>query len=477
MANVLKVTTPTVERTNLNPVRPEGNLQAQDLKVQNPVSTERVTRPDVRNDAAAESGDQKLRLNYGSNFSAFVKGLGKNPELIGTLSRLIQAGQGMQVESGIGEDTAEEISALLNMIHVQEGEMQGLMKNQLEAATRFRSPFFDLLRQALSETDSPDLQQDLLRFVKRYVDVTSARHLQTQLKDTLDAARDRMLKKSAETFSGKMEGLFETKDGRMQIPEDVRRLKGEILPFLNAYITASHDRGSLRELTANLALLLSRYENADRAELLNDFNRLQEYAVFQKYFGKIDTKQFDALLTRMEELQRQNSAENQKLYDVIKDGLMGKEGSQVKQLAGNLLQSLLLNESVYMPLLHLVLPMNVDGRLLYSEAWIDPDAAKPQGRQEEKKNAVRALIKFDIQEVGFFDLYLYYFDGKADVQLNYPDSYKGKEGEIRENMRRIMKERGIDCGTLILESSEGSIPLSEAFPEIYERRNTINVRV
>mgnify|MGYP001087734709 CR=1 FL=1 len=472
MANILKVTTPTVEKTNLNPVRTENSLQPQDLKIQNPVSTEKVTRPDVRNDAAPEGDGQKLRLNYESNFSAFVKSLGKNPGMLGPLLQLMQ---NVQVESGIGTDTAKEISALLKMVQANEGELPGLMKNQLEAASRFRNPFFDLLRQALGETDSPGLQQELLRFVKKYVDVTSAVHLRNQIENTLEEACGRMLKNSAETLNQKMEGMFDGNGG--QIVEEVGKLKREILPFLNAYITASHDRGSLRELTARLALLISRYENADRASLLEDYARLQDYAVFQKYFGKVDKTQFDALLTRMEEVQKQNNEENQKFIDVIEGGLTGKEGSQVKQLAGNVLRSLLLNESVYMPLLHLFLPMNVDDRLIYSEMWVDPDAAKPQGRQEENKKAVKALIKFDIQDVGFFDLYLYFFDGKAEIQLNYPNGLKEKEVEIRENMRRIMRECGIDCNTLVLDNSDNSIPLSEAFPEIYERRNTINVRV
>ncbi len=98
MANILKVTTPTVEKTNLNPVRTENSLQPQDLKIQNPVSTEKVTRPDVRNDAAPEGDGQKLRLNYESNFSAFVKSLGKNPGMLGPLLQLMQ---NVQVESGI----------------------------------------------------------------------------------------------------------------------------------------------------------------------------------------------------------------------------------------------------------------------------------------------------------------------------------------------------------------------------------------
>lgn len=477
MSNVLKVTTPTVERGNLNPVRPESGMHPQDMKIQNPVSTERVVRPDVRNDAAPGSRDQDVRLNYESNFNAFVKGLGKNPELGGILSRFLQMGSSVQAESGIGADTAAEIARLLEMVQTGTSGIGGLMKNQVDAANRFQGPFFDLLRQVMAENDSMPLQQEILRFLKRYVDTTSAGHLQERLKNILEQAQERMMKSAAQTLSEKGKGLFESSGGQIHVREDVSRLKHDILPFLNSYISATHDRGGLRELTAGLTLLLSRYENADRAGLIQSFLKLKDYAAFQKYFGGVDEKQFDAFLTRMEEMQTKSLEENGKLADILKNAMTGAGGTEMKQLAENVLHSMLLNESVYMPLLHMMFPLNVDGRLLYSEMWVDPDAARPQGEENIQGRAVRALIKFDIQDVGFFDLFLYYFDGKADIQLNYPTAFREKEREIRENVRRIMDERGITCKTIVLEGTEGSIPLSEAFPEIYERKNTINVRV
>ena len=92
---------------------------------------------------------------------------------------------------------------------------------------------------------------------------------------------------------------------------------------------------------------------------------------------------------------------------------------------------------------------------------------------------IRGLIKFDIKDVGFFDLFFLYGaqSGKVSMQLNYPADLGASEKEIRGALEQILTQNGLQSEELILGSEEGSIPLSEAFPHIYERKNSINVTV
>ncbi len=474
MSNILKVTTPLTERTNLNQFRP-GQLQESDLKVQNPVITDKVVRPDGQ-ESTGQTREQKLKLNYESNFQAFVKELGRHPEAAKSLARLLQSGFLFQVESGIGTNMAQEIAAFLEMIATDQSGMWGVVENQLAAASRFQGPFFDLLRRALSENPSTDLQQEILSFLKKYTDRTSAGHIQERMKNVLQECLNKMLKSQAQALREKMDGLF----SGSQVPDgqDIARLKEEVLPFLNSYISASHDRGSLREMTALLAQLLARYENGSREGLMASFRRLEGYAGFQKVFGSLSEEQMAQILDRLEGEQGRGSVANDRLVQILEMGMKGLAGTDGRQNAVNMLRSMLMNESVFMPVLHMVFPMNVDNRFLYSEMWVDPDAGRPdEGADGGKGRAVKALIKFDIQEVGFFDLFLFYYDGKVDMQLNYPERYKDREKQIKEEMSRICAERGIGFRSLVFGSSSESIPLSEAFPEISMRRNTVNVRV
>ena len=64
-----------------------------------------------------------------------------------------------------------------------------------------------------------------------------------------------------------------------------------------------------------------------------------------------------------------------------------------------------------------------------------------------------------------------------DMMLQYPKELAGHEGEIREGIRDIMRKNNLELEYLAVEQSEQSIPVSAAFPKIFERRNSINVTI
>ena len=76
--------------------------------------------------------------------------------------------------------------------------------------------------------------------------------------------------------------------------------------------------------------------------------------------------------TEFEKASLKNDAMNQ-LAEIIKRGAAGEAGIENKMVFKELMRAVLLNESVYMPILHLTLPLNVNGKLMFSELWLDPD--------------------------------------------------------------------------------------------------------
>ena len=63
------------------------------------------------------------------------------------------------------------------------------------------------------------------------------------------------------------------------------------------------------------------------------------------------------------------------------------------------------------------------------------------------------------------------------MQLNYPDALKDKEKEIRNKVAEALAENGLTGQELFFGSSKDSIAISEAFPQIFERKNSINVKI
>ena len=155
----------------------------------------------------------------------------------------------------------------------------------------------------------------------------------------------------------------------------------------------------------------------------------------------------------------------------------GEGGYETKTVFQNIMSALLLNESVYMPLQHFIFPLELFGRQMFSEMWVDPDCGQKGGIDYEGEKVRKLLIKFDIKDVGFFDLILLNQGNKLDMQLRYPEKYQPMEKEIRKGITELVNRNGLVCQKLLLTKSTVPVTISEVFPQIYERKNAINVKI
>ena len=164
-----------------------------------------------------------------------------------------------------------------------------------------------------------------------------------------------------------------------------------------------------------------------------------------------------------------------RLLNIMQAGVKGEAGIENREAFVNIMRSMLVNESVYMPLMHVMLPVILDGVPMFSEMWVDPD--EESANPGSKERGVKLLIKFDMKDVGFFDMMLYYEKGKIDMLIHYPEELSGHESDIRENIRKIMSKNKLDLEYLGVERNKAPIQVSAAFPKIFERRNSINVTI
>ena len=72
---------------------------------------------------------------------------------------------------------------------------------------------------------------------------------------------------------------------------------------------------------------------------------------------------------------------------------------------------------------------------MFSEIWLDPDDSSGGG-ETPGESGVKLLLKFDMKEVGFFDIFCYYEEGKMDLLLHYPENLLPKEKEIGRGDRQ-----------------------------------------
>ena len=472
MSNILKVTTPIGGYENGNNIKMNPVSSPETQGVQAPVNPQKVGRADARSDAGKDKNTQ-LKLNYESNFNQFIKRLNNSPDRIEDFMRILTEKKELLAQSGVKDGTAGELAHFFSLIGMKEPDMASYIKEQTSLGIRFNGPFFDLLRKVLRETDSVELKTGILDFARRYADMSAGEHLIQNIAKALERCREYMFSKPAGEL-GRMAAALKCGGPHVngEVQENAKLLKEKILPFLNQYISAVHDRGELRNYAADIAYQLARYENGSMDGLLQAFRRLLGYQGFKKVFGGVDEALAESIL---EKSARPENGWEKEFLQFLRTGMEGKSGAEAKQITQGLIQSVLLNESVYMPVLHLLLPMVIEDRLLYTEMWIDPDDKTASSGDEG--HAVKALIKFDIEQLGFFDLFFIFNNGKMEMQLDYPERFRKMDREIRQRIGKIMAENGIRLQTLVTGVSTESIPVSEAFPEIYERMNTVNVRV
>ena len=155
-------------------------------------------------------------------------------------------------------------------------------------------------------------------------------------------------------------------------------------------------------------------------------------------------------------------------------------GFALPMVAGNLFQQfynimngMLINESVYMPLLHFILPFQYEDNNVMSEMWVDPDAKRDN---EDGGRKIKLFLKFDIQSLGKFELLMIMQDRETRLQLLVPPQLAKDEKKIHTEVADILKRNGFRFSQLLVRERVRDRRVDEVFPEIREKERTINVR-
>ena len=143
----------------------------------------------------------------------------------------------------------------------------------------------------------------------------------------------------------------------------------------------------------------------------------------------------------------------------------------------NLVSSMLINESVYMPLAHFLIPMELDGRMLFSELWVDADAEEKKGDKGQGEKCMKFLFKIDVQGLGLFDVVLANREKDVSIVVACPEGVVPFSKEIEQTISRILARNELNSAGVSVRKMERPVTLTEVFPKIFEGKNSVNVKV
>ncbi len=474
MADLLGATNPVpgYDNTNVNrniPISP-GNTQ-----VQNVPDLDRVTGADHRTEQQ-DAGQAGEKIRYDSNFQTFIQQLRQGPEGVKVLSQLLTR-EGTVVTSGMSEGIAEEISQALELLKMDQGQLLQFLSAQMKAGTRFGGALFALLRNAYARADSAGVRGDILNFLKSYSDFSSTAHIEGNLLRNLAGMADAM----PASWGDKLRELLAQLENGIAAGDrqgNLNLLQQEVFPFMSSYVTQTHDLGTPRELLSLLALDVARYENGSEDKVTEAFHQLAGYGTLKGMLGGIDDKALLKLLQSSQFAQGTSAARfTDHLAAAAARALRGEGSAEVQQTFRNLVSAMLVNESVYMPLNHFLIPLEQDGRKLFSELWVDADAEDKKGGKGEGGKCMRFLFKLDVEKVGLFDVILTSRDKEVEVAVACPEGVAPFSREIEKTVSQILTRNELTPVGVSVRKMERPVTLTEVFPKIFEGKNSVNVKV
>ena len=473
MPDLLGVTNPVPGHDNAS-VNRNIPISPNNPQVQNVPDTTKVTGADNRTEQR-DAGQSGEKVRYDSNFQTFLQQL-RRAQGGGTqtLARLL-AGEGTVVTSGMSEGIAEEMSHVLQMLKMDEAQLLRFLTAQMNAGTRFGGALFALLRNAYDRAESAGVRADILNFLKSYSDWSSTRHLEGNLLRNLAAMADSM----PASWGDKLRELLAQLENGVAAGDrqgNISLLQQEVFPFMSSYVGQTHDLGAPRELLSLLALDLARYENGSEEKLTEMFHQLSGYGTLKGMLGGIDEK---ALLKLLQGGLAKGPDATQfadHLAAAAARALRGEGSAEVQETFRNLVSSMLINESVYMPLSHFLIPLEMDGRKLFSELWVDADAEEKNGRGKNGK-CMKFLFKIDVERLGLFDVVLAYRDNKeVEVAIACPEGAATFSREIEKTVSQILARNELTPTGISVRKMERPVTLTEVFPKIFEGMNSVNVK-
>ena len=263
-----------------------------------------------------------------------------------------------------------------------------------------------MLRNAYARADSAGVRGDILQFLKSYSDWSSTGHIEGNLLRNLAGMANAM----PASWGDKLRELLAQLENGVAAGDrqgNISLLQQKVFPLMSAYVSQTHDMGTPRELLSLLALDVARYENGSEEKLLETFHQLSGYGTLKGMLGGVDDKSLLKLLQGSLPGRAGSAVQfADHLAAAAARALRGEGSAEVQEAFRNLVSSMLINESVYMPLAHFLLPMELDGRMLFSELWVDGDAEEKKGDKGQGEKCMKFLFKVDVQGLGLFDVIL-----------------------------------------------------------------------
>ncbi len=482
MANLMGITNPVpaYDSSANNHRQDQANIKPNDTRVQNIVDPTRVVRSDDRTEQQAAKDMQNMALRYNSNLQSFIEQLKNSPDMAKELARMMTQMQNVVSTPGMAQGVTSELEAFLKMVQMNDKQFRDFFMTQMKTGNRFGGPLFDMLRNLLSSNSSENVQNSILNFAKRFSDFSSSKHIESELTRILAQIKDYIpasYHQKLDEMAAKLQAGIDSGDRAASL--DV--LKGEVLPYLSNYVERTNDMGHSRTMLSMLMLNIARYENGDNDALIQAFRQLSSFSTSLAELNKFDNTALMHLFNGTNFQQAVGDDVYSKNFaQIAQQAMNGNLGTEMREIFTEITRAMLLNESVYMTLNHTMIPMNYNGKMMFSEMWVDPNGKNNKGNEpfgKDDKNTIRFLFKLDIEKLGYVEITLAANKENVYIDVMGPNDIADNSDVISEDISNILADYGFNKQGVNVKELKKPLAITEVFPDLFKGGHNVNVKI
>ena len=474
MPDNLRISNPVPTNDGINRMTPPKQAESSI-----PIDPSKVVQPNT--DKQQNSNlNFDLLLNRTSVFNKFLDQLRQTPELTQTLQKIVFDAFTRAEKIHDNKPTTlllKQLSAAIKMDSAED-----ILKNinfQDANKTKFSGPIFDIFRNLLNEHPSHEFKLHLADFLKAYDGYFSIPDTTLEIKRVLNA----LIKQIPKTYGKQLEELSEqllTEQPVNSLDLNLNLLKEKIIPLLSEYVTATNDYGLARDTITLLIHNIARLNISSHQEVVDTFSSLLDYC---KYNLNLPQEKMNIIKSMfLKSVSDSSKTPENKLFDSIvklfSENLKNSTSNVSQSLFKDTINSLLLDNSVYMPFTHIFLPVNYNGQFMFSEIWIEKnDEASKKDTLSYEENPVHIFLNFEIKQLGCFEASIVLTGNNINLELNCPSSLSREQNKISKSISEILSSNGFNSEHIKLNTDNSKRTADLITKKIYERKNVIDVSV
>lgn len=532
MADILKMTTPLVNRAQLPEHRP-GQQPTSDVQF----SLAELTKVIKTNDGK-ESLLQQHNTLVGKESTNILMDMMKDPSatmmFIKSIFMLREMVGLLQTNN---DSITQEMGELAKMLMLEGGDIAAELKKQENNATLFKGELFDILRSIVKnygteEGNSPGI--DFSKFSQPETPVQdgtaqstgaqrgngtaqSAGAQQGNAQSTEGAApkdiffTGEAIKSDVSAFLKALNGVLRNDDMLKSVANNLRFIQNSVAPSADlsgkaAELAKAFDSPEAFENLGTLKTQVIQFLSELGQSILYS-DKLDKIASITIYnLSRINTNSDflnDALSDLLQKLPTQE--EREALFEKVSQfadniesfysskqpsqtmnvlakiielqSKIGKEAPQLNEKFETVVHSLLSSPCNYTPLLHFVIPVEFMDTKAYAEMWVNPNEEEEMsGKTKMSDDYTHILAEFDIEKIGQMELELSVKGKTINGSLFCPKDYLEEFSAVFKGVSAAVAATGYKFDVFNVEAMNQPRSLIEVFKFLPFRRMGIDVK-